>query len=58
MRPDTTMRRLDNRPAPSRQELDSVPFKSLYTKEIYDAPTRDGWVLQISRYKPLPQAWH
>src|SRR5450432_193418 len=58
MRPDTTMRRLDNRPAPSRQELDSVPFKSLYTKEIYDAPTKDGWVLQISRYKPMPQAWH
>jgi pimeloyl-ACP methyl ester carboxylesterase len=34
-----------------------VPFKSLYRKELYDARTRDGWVLQITRYKPLPQAW-
>ncbi|GAC1608176.1 MAG: hypothetical protein NVS4B10_23400 [Myxococcales bacterium] len=33
-------------------------FKSLYQKEIYDAPTRDGWLLQISRYRPVPQPWH
>jgi pimeloyl-ACP methyl ester carboxylesterase len=51
------MRRLEQRPAPSHEELEAVPFKSLYKKEIYDAPTADGWVLQISRYKPLPQAW-
>ena len=51
------MRRLDLQPAPGVRELAEIPFKSLYTKEIYDAPTADGWVLQISRYKPLPQAW-
>jgi len=48
------MRRLDLQPAP---DLGTIPFKSLYAKEIYDAPTSDGWVLQISRYKPVPQAW-
>jgi pimeloyl-ACP methyl ester carboxylesterase len=51
------MRRLDLQPAPDVRELAEIPFKSLYTKEIYDARTADGWVLQISRYKPLPQAW-
>jgi pimeloyl-ACP methyl ester carboxylesterase len=51
------MRRLDLQPPPSEEDLDQVPFKSLYVKEIYDAPTRDGWTLQISRYKPLPQPW-
>src|SRR5436190_12761440 len=52
------MRRLDFRPPPAQRDLDRIAFKSLYTKEIYDAPTRDGWVLQISRYKPVPQPWH
>lgn len=50
------MRRLDST-APTLRDLDAVAFKSLYRKEIYDAPTADGWVLQISRYKPVPQAW-
>ena len=35
--------------------VDRVPVKSLYTREIYDARTRDGWVLQITRYKPIAQ---
>jgi pimeloyl-ACP methyl ester carboxylesterase len=52
------VRRLDDLhldgPAPAPA---SVPFKSLYVKEIYDAPTRDGWVLQVSRYRPLSQPW-
>ena len=48
------MRRLD---APHPPALDQIPFKSLYRKEIYDARTRDGWVLQITRYRPVPQAW-
>ena len=53
------MRRLDLNPAaPAPVDLEQVPFKSLYVKEIYDAPTRDGWVLQISRYRPIPQPWH
>jgi pimeloyl-ACP methyl ester carboxylesterase len=52
------MRRLDFQGPPIPRDLDRVAFKSLYSKEIYDAPTRDGWVLQISRYKPLPQPWH
>jgi pimeloyl-ACP methyl ester carboxylesterase len=51
------MRRLEPTTAPGSGALDSVPFKSLYSKEIYDAPTADGWVLQISRYKPQPQPW-
>jgi pimeloyl-ACP methyl ester carboxylesterase len=51
------MRRLDLQPAPSVEDLDQIPFKSLYEKEIYDAATADGWVLQISRYKPVPQSW-
>jgi pimeloyl-ACP methyl ester carboxylesterase len=38
--------------------LEDIHFKSLYRKEIYDAPTRDGWLLQISRYRPIPQPWH
>ena len=37
--------------------FDDVPVKSLYVREIYDAPTADGWVLQITRYRPVPQAW-
>src|SRR5216684_1037173 len=38
--------------------LEDVHFKSLYRKEIYDAPTRDGWILRISRYRPVSQPWH
>jgi pimeloyl-ACP methyl ester carboxylesterase len=48
------MRRLD---LPNPPPLEQIPFKSLYRKEIYDARTRDGWVLQISRYRPVAQAW-
>ena len=51
------MRRLDFHLPPAQRDLDRIAFKSLYTKEIYDAPTADGWVLQISRYKPVPQPW-
>src|SRR5882724_12030456 len=52
------MRRLDYHSPPASCDLDRVAFKSLYSKEIYDAPTSDGWVLRVSRYKPVPQAWH
>jgi len=52
------MRRLDFHSPPTQRDLDRIAFKSLYSKEIYDAPTRDGWVLRISRYKPSPQPWH
>lgn len=51
------MRRLDLQPADSVRDLAAIPFKSLYTKEIYDVATPDGWVLQISRYKPVRQSW-
>jgi len=48
------MRRLDLQetaaPAPG-----DLPFKSLYQKETYDAPTDDGWVLQVTRYRPVRQ---
>lgn len=37
--------------------LSDLHFKALYKKETYDAHTRDGWVLQITRYRPVPQAW-
>ena len=50
------MRRLEFQPT-SPPELDEVPFKSLYRKEIYDVRTRDGWVLQVSRYRPVRQGW-
>jgi len=50
------VRRLDLRP-PDERDLAQIPFKSLYAKEIYDAPTADGWMLQISRYRPVPQSW-
>ncbi|HKB76217.1 MAG TPA: alpha/beta fold hydrolase [Myxococcales bacterium] len=43
--------------APHAPSPDEIPFKSLYRKEIYDARTRDGWVLQITRYRPVPQEW-
>jgi pimeloyl-ACP methyl ester carboxylesterase len=51
------MRRLDFHGPPVPRDLERVAFKSLYSKEIYDAPTKDGWVLQISRYKPRSQPW-
>ncbi|MCA1828368.1 MAG: alpha/beta hydrolase [Myxococcales bacterium] len=51
------MRQLVLQPAPTARDLEKIPFKSLYVKEIYDVPTPDGWVLQISRYRPVPQAW-
>jgi pimeloyl-ACP methyl ester carboxylesterase len=51
------MRRLDLQEPPDIRGLADIPFKSLYTKEIYDAPTSDGWVLQISRYEPVRQPW-
>src|SRR3954451_15051606 len=51
------MRRLEPTAAPTSRQLDPVAFKSLYRKEIYDAPTRDGWILQISRYKPVRPPW-
>ena len=52
------MRRLEYPPPPTPRDLESISFKSLYSKEIYDAPTADGWILQISRYRPIPQPWH
>ncbi len=52
------MRRLDFQDPPAPRDLERIAFKSLYSKEIYDAPTRDGWLLRISRYKPSPQPWH
>src|SRR5713101_4552280 len=42
---------------PHPPPLEQIEFKSLYRKEIYDARTRDGWVLQVSRYRPLEQEW-
>ena len=51
------MRRLDVPHPNSPESLDEVPFKSLYRKEIYEVRTRDGWVLQISRYRPVRQSW-
>lgn len=51
------MRLLDVPEPTSPEGLDGVPFKSLYRKEIYDAPTRDGWILQITRYRPVRQSW-
>jgi pimeloyl-ACP methyl ester carboxylesterase len=47
------MRRLDEQIL----ALEDVPFKSLYRKELYEARTRDGWALQITRYKPISQSW-
>jgi len=52
--PVSNMRRVQ---APHAPSPDEIPFKSLYRKEIYDARTRDGWVLQITRYRPVPQEW-
>jgi pimeloyl-ACP methyl ester carboxylesterase len=44
----------NDRPVP----VEHIPFKALYQKEIYDARTGDGWVLQITRYRPVPQLFH
>jgi pimeloyl-ACP methyl ester carboxylesterase len=44
-----------NDPTPRVEDL---PFKSLYRKEIYQARTADGWVLHITRYRPVPQLFH
>ncbi len=50
------MRRLDLQ-QPAAPSIDDLHWKSLYRKEIYDAPTRDGWTLQISRYQPVRQSF-
>jgi pimeloyl-ACP methyl ester carboxylesterase len=51
------VRRLDFQPPAPPGDLGKIPFKSLYVKELYDAPTQDGWVLRISRYRPVAQGW-
>jgi len=38
--------------------VDEVPFRSLYQKTQYAVDTADGWSLMISRYRPVPQAFH
>lgn len=43
--------------AAAQPPLEQLHFKALYRKETYDAPTRDGWVLQVTRYRPVPQPW-
>ena len=50
------MRRLDLQETPG-PSIDDVSWKSLYHKEIYDAVTEDGWLLQITRYRPVKQAF-
>ena len=50
------MRRLEL-PTSTPPPIEDVAFKSLYRKETYDAHTADGWVLRITRYQPVPQAW-
>ncbi|MFL5377408.1 MAG: alpha/beta hydrolase [Myxococcales bacterium] len=45
-------------PAANDPRVEDIPFKALYKKEIYDARTRDGWILQITRYRPVPQLFH
>gem|GEM_PF-260470 len=34
-----------------------LTLEALSTCEVYDAPTADGWVLRITRYRPLRQAF-
>jgi pimeloyl-ACP methyl ester carboxylesterase len=50
------MRRLDLQET-AGPSLDVVPWKSLYRKETYDAPTQDGWMLQVTRYQPVRQTF-
>ncbi len=50
------MRRLDLHD-PAAPTVADVRFKSLYRKETYDALTKDGWVLQITRYQPVRQSF-
>src|SRR5438132_8089008 len=50
------MRRLDLQET-TGPGIDVVPWKSLYRKETYDAPTADGWLLQITRYQPVRQTF-
>ena len=44
-------------PTSTPPPIEDVAFKALYRKETYDAHTADGWVLCITRYRPLPQPW-
>ena len=39
-------------------QVDQLQMRSLYTKEEHEVVTADGWTLLITRYKPVPQAWH
>jgi len=50
------MRRLDLQET-TGPSIDDVAWKSLYRKEIYDAATADGWLLQITRYRPVRQSF-
>ncbi|MCI0669867.1 MAG: lysophospholipase [Myxococcaceae bacterium] len=38
--------------------MDEVTFRSLYRKSQYTVETADGWSLVITRYRPVPQAFH
>lgn len=38
--------------------IDQVPFSSLYTPEEVEVHTPDGWLLIMTRFKPIPQPWH
>jgi pimeloyl-ACP methyl ester carboxylesterase len=38
--------------------VDEVEFSSLYKKTKYVVETVDGWSLVVSRYRPVPQAFH
>jgi pimeloyl-ACP methyl ester carboxylesterase len=50
------MRRLDLHDTAAPPVAD-VHWKSLYRKETYDAPTGDGWILQVTRYRPVRQSF-
>jgi pimeloyl-ACP methyl ester carboxylesterase len=38
--------------------VDEVAFRSLYRKTQYTVETADRWSLVITRYRPVPQAFH
>lgn len=38
--------------------IDEIRLQDLHHKSTYEVLTDDGWTLVVTRYAPVPQAWH
>jgi len=54
--PESTQSDLQSDPL-AHPSVEQIPFAELHTKERIELSTADGWILVITRYKPIPQAF-